>query len=174
MHQQALAGAWSAIEPGGTAQRDPIRNAPFALRHRPPGPTGRADRVQIRPIVQDLVEPAVRTGEVFSGPESRCAMAPRVAIILVRDVCLTVPPQLDDDPGIVLGADVIHRGGDELDQILARGFAGLDEGRVVLEEVLDRDRIGHRTALDLGSDGLIGTAVQAIAEMRRAQEGGDP
>src|SRR5205814_6103328 len=115
--QQGLPGAWYAVEPGCTAQRDPVLDDPFALRHWPPGPSGGADRVQIRPIVQDLVEPAVRAGEVLASADSGRAMAPRGTVILIGDVCLTVPPQLDDDPGIVLGAASIHRGADQLEQI---------------------------------------------------------
>jgi hypothetical protein len=80
--------------------------------------------------------------------------------------------QVVDRAAVMLGIDDRHRRFGEPRQILRA--ADLGKGAVLVEQILQRDRVGDLAAFDEPADRGIDAAVDGVAEMLRHQELGDP
>ena len=96
-----------------------------------------------------------------------------VVVGLVDDVLAEgdeLAPEIEvvDRAGVVLGVDDGHRRADKAREIL--GAADIGKRLVVLEVVLEGDRIGDLAALDELEDGFVDAAVNGLEEMFGSQE----
>ena len=96
-----------------------------------------------------------------------------VVVGLVDDVLAEgdeLAPEVEvvDRAGVILGVDDGHRRADKAREIL--GAADVAERLVVLEIVLESDRVGELAALDELEDGLVDAAVDGLEEMFGPQE----